>query len=281
MHSDVEFPSNFTTLMVASCFGIESIIRIQLESPNVILDAVDSSYERSALSWASEHGFEGAVELLIKGPKFGFKTALKKVFRPSFFKGATVDKGDIMGRTPLSYASLNGHLSVVRRLVKAGARADLEDKIGGTPISYALCTGRQDVANELTKGAQIPSIDEIRNELLLSAARKGHQPIVKRLLDSGADIEAVDEGEATPLIYALLANNRRLAQFLLERGASMNPDKGEYICVFNNGDEMVDGAVISGPINTRDLEISAKPEAHLTQAHFLAFYGKPNVRVLP
>lgn len=98
---------------------------------------------------------------------------------------------------------MNGHLSIIRMLVKAGARADLKDEIGGIPISYALCTKRQDIVNELMKGAQTPSTDEIRDELLLSAVMNNHETIGIRLLDSGADIEAVGKDNMTPLGIAI------------------------------------------------------------------------------
>lgn len=217
----VKFPNEFTTLMVASYLGIEPIVRLQLQSPYVKLDVVDDILERSALSWASENGFESIVRLLIKGPKFRLRNVLRCGFRPSFFKGAAVDTKDNTMRTPLSYASFNGHLFIVRMLVKAGARADLEDRIGGTPISYALCTGRQDIANELTTRAQEFPIHEIRDGLLLSAVENEHQLIAKRLFDSGADIEAVNKNNEKPLFIAIRDRNSDLAQLLIERGADI------------------------------------------------------------
>ncbi|PNP43620.1 hypothetical protein TGAMA5MH_04592 [Trichoderma gamsii] len=258
MHPGVKFPYNFTTLMVASYLGIKAIVRLQLQLLDVQLDVVDNVFGRSALSWASEHGFEGIVKLLIKGPEVNLRNIFYSGFSPSFFKGATVDTQDKAKRTPLSYASLNGHLSVVRLLVKAGARADLKDEIKATPIAYAVCIGRQDIANELTQGAEIPSIDETRDRLLLSAAKNGNRSIVKRMLDSGADIEAIDEECATPLVHALLFQDWPLAQFLLDRGAAINPEKGDYTCYFNRGSEMPGEDIIGGPVTARDLCVVLK-----------------------
>ncbi|EHK42503.1 uncharacterized protein TrAtP1_002482 [Trichoderma atroviride] len=219
-HPSAAFPSNFTTLMVASYLGIETIVRLQLQSPYVEVNVVDDIFERSALSWASENGFENIVRLLIKGPTFNLRNILKNGFRPSFFK-ATVDTKDMTMRTPLSYASINGHLSVVRILLKAGARADLKDQIGGSPISYALCTGRQDIANEMTTRAQEVSINEIRDGLLVSAVANRHQLIAKRLLDSGADIEAVNRNKEALLLTASRYRDTAFAQLLIERGANI------------------------------------------------------------
>lgn len=260
IHPGVTFPYKFTTLMVASYLGIETIVGLQLRSPDVKLDVVDNIFERSALSFASEHGFEGIVKLLLKGPKVNLRNVLKNGFRPSFFKGATVDTKDKAMRTPLSYAILSGHLSVVRMLLKAGARADAKDEIGGTPISYALCTGQHEIANELTKQAQESSINEIRDELLLSAVENGHQPIVSRLLDNGADIEAVGKHNMTPLVLAVWNEHAALAQLLIDRGASLHANKGGYYCsVRHDRREMVDEAVECGPVKAYILCVGAKP----------------------
>ncbi|UKZ81740.1 hypothetical protein TrVFT333_009512 [Trichoderma virens FT-333] len=169
--TQTDFPRGFTTLMMAAYFGLKALVKCQLMLPSIEIDSVDRTYQRSALSWASENGFDGVVKLMIKGPKF----RLQHLFNLTFPKGANINEIDRNKRSPLFYATWNGHLDIVRRLVQAGARADLEDDIGGTPISYALCTGQQAIANELTKGAQTGS------------------PVIRLLLESVAETEvAVD-----------------------------------------------------------------------------------------
>ncbi|RYP66586.1 hypothetical protein DL769_005993 [Monosporascus sp. CRB-8-3] len=211
------FPRDFTTLMIASYFGLEQFVKHQLGLDDVDVDSRDGTYQRSALSWASENGFDGVVKLLIKGPKIRLIKTIKLPFR----KGAEVDARDRGGRTPLSYAAWNGHLAIVRRLVKKGARADLKDRIGGTPVSYALCTGQQDIVHELVKGAQAGSVDEIRRELLLSAAEKGHEPIVQRLLENGATMEVVDSEGRTPLSRAAENGHEAVVKLLVDKGADV------------------------------------------------------------
>ncbi|RYP17884.1 hypothetical protein DL765_004282 [Monosporascus sp. GIB2] len=211
------FPRDFTTLMIASYFGLEQIVKHQLGLDDVDVDSRDGTYQRSALSWASENGFDDVVKLLIKGPKIRLIKAIKLPFR----KGAEVDAKDRDYRTPLSYAAWNGHLAIVRRLVKNGARADSKDKIGGTPVSYALCTGQQDIVHELVKGAQADSVDETRRELLLAAAEKGHEPIIKRLLENCAAMEVVDSKGRTPLSWAATNGHEAVVKLLVDKGANV------------------------------------------------------------
>ncbi|KAL7796464.1 ankyrin repeat-containing domain protein [Trichoderma afarasin] len=216
------FTSKFTELMIASYFGLEMIVRPKLESEDVKIDAVDGSYHRTALSFASENGFDGVVQLLIKGPNSFGKRFFKKAVLSPFFKGPKVNKIDRHGRTALFYAAWNGHWAVVRRLVKAKARVDMVDEIKGTPISYALCYGHENIAHELMKGAKIHSLDEIRRELFVHAVMLNHEPVVKRLLDSGLDTEVTDEENASVIVLATRWGNTNIVHLLLERGADVN-----------------------------------------------------------
>jgi ankyrin repeat domain-containing protein 50 len=164
----MDFPENFTTLMIASYFGLRAVVKVLLEIDSSGLDSKDNTYGRSALSWAAGNGFDSITKILIRGPKIRLKNMVKLAFR----KGAQVQLVDKYGRTPLSYAAWNGHMAVVKMLLKAGALVDSTDEIGGTPLSYAICNGHRAVVELLMKeGAQIDSEDNISRKLLFSATR--------------------------------------------------------------------------------------------------------------
>ena len=208
------FPRDFTTLMIASYFGLGRVVRLLLKIDGGELNSTDGTYLRSALSWASENGFGDVVKLLIRGATIRFKD----IANLSFSKGAEVEARDRYGRTPLSYAVWKGHMAVVKLLVKAGARVDSEDKIGGTPISYALCSGQKAIASLLLKkGSQVDSEDSISQALLLSAAKKGHDAVVKLLLDIGkADTDSKDESGRTLLSWAAENGHGAVVKLLLD-----------------------------------------------------------------
>lgn len=87
------------------------------------LNSKDSTYGRSALSWAAGNGFDITVKLLIncKGSRVSWNGIVKLPFSR---KGAEVDSVDKYGRTALSYAVLNGHMATARLLLRARARVD-------------------------------------------------------------------------------------------------------------------------------------------------------------
>jgi len=60
------FSESFTTLMIASYFGLEAVVTHLLEIGGINLNSKDGTYRRTALSWAAGNGFDVIVKLLIK-----------------------------------------------------------------------------------------------------------------------------------------------------------------------------------------------------------------------
>ncbi|KAH2670040.1 hypothetical protein KXV51_007008, partial [Aspergillus fumigatus] len=92
------------------------------------------------------------------------------------------------GRTPLSWAAVNGHEGIVKLLLDTG-RVDVDSKDSGgqTPLSWA--------------------------------AENGHEGIVKLLLDTGrVDVDSKDSGGRTPLSWAARRGHKEIVKLLLNTG---------------------------------------------------------------
>lgn len=221
----------FTVITVASFFGLEQIVQLELASGDADVNVRDDIYQRSPLSWAAENGFDNIVKLLLKGPKANLRQAITKPWafgkgaridiKDGYNRGAQVDAKDRYNRTPLSYAAWNGHLQVVRRLMQANASINTLDDLNATPLYYALCTGNMDVISEMSKGVYIGDAHDIRNRLLCSAAKTGQARVVKMLLETGADLETRDANRNTPLLAAILGMHVAVVRLLLDKGANM------------------------------------------------------------
>ena len=227
--TSIDFPKDFTSLMIASYFGLTAVVKHLLKCGSVDLDLKDGTYERSALSWAAGNGFDVVAKLLIKGIHRHVRG-----MRLPFSKGAQVDYVDRRGRTPLMYAAWNGHIAVVRQLLIAGAFINSKDDIGGTALSYAVCSGHNDVLKLLLKkGTEADSEDHTRMALLLSAAEKNDDDVVKLLLETGKiHLEFKDGNGRTPLIRAIEGGSVEVVRLLLAEGVKTNY-KNNIVSRFN------------------------------------------------
>jgi ankyrin repeat protein len=90
--------SGFTsTILVASCFGHEVIVKLLLATGQVNTDSKDL-YGRTPLLWAARNGHEAIVKLLLATGQ------------------VNADSKDKDGKTPLSWAAENGHEAVAKLL---------------------------------------------------------------------------------------------------------------------------------------------------------------------
>ena len=85
-------------------------------------------------------------------------------------------------------ASANGHLEVVRELLKAGAGIHAIEDVA---LRRAASNGHPLVVRELIKAGA--DIHACQDQALRWAARNGHLPVVQELLKAGADIHACQD----------------------------------------------------------------------------------------
>jgi ankyrin repeat protein len=97
-------------------------VRLLLEN-GADIEARDSDYGRTPLSWAAERGSAAVVKLLLK-------------------KGADIEATDNYCRTPLSWAAERGEEAVVKLLLEKGADVKaMDNKYGHPPRSLAAERG--------------------------------------------------------------------------------------------------------------------------------------------
>jgi ankyrin repeat protein len=148
------------------------------------------------------------------------------------FESEVVDVLDGDGRSPLSFAAINGKESVAQLLIEKGANFELRDKCGMAPLSCAAYRGREDVVKVLLRsGAQIDAESGSTTGMtaLAYAAYSGREKVVKLPLEKGAKLDQEDKWGRTPLYLAAENLYAPTLQLLLEKGANTEPrdDSGQ------------------------------------------------------
>jgi hypothetical protein len=103
--------------------------------------------------------------------------------------GMSVDETGGFGFTPLIWGARQGHVSVVRELLKHGANPELRAGVNGwTPLMHAVHKGQEAAAMALVDGgAAVDATDGKGMTALIMAAGYGYSAIVKGLLKRGAN----------------------------------------------------------------------------------------------
>ncbi|GAB6020532.1 hypothetical protein CHUAL_003215 [Chamberlinius hualienensis] len=222
-----------------------------LLSRNVKTDEVDND-GNSPLHMASESGRVHNVELLLKrartdkrsgDDKFlihqglgGINRANRDTYTPlhlaciqghldvvkSLVKyGADMEKPTGLGKnkaTPLMLVCQHGHLEMLKFLVNSGAKLDARDKLKRTAMTYAVMNGHAHIASHLLRmGCDPSTADSSGNSLLHYAVAYGWWFCIKLLLDAGAILNCCNDWMITPLGIAFLKGHIGLAESLLHQ----------------------------------------------------------------
>jgi ankyrin repeat protein len=97
------------------------------------------------------------------------------------------------GATPLNMAAENGHLEVVRCLVRdGGAAVDQANQNGQTPLMIASGQGHLAIVRFLVRkgGADVNRADSRGVTAIMGAAEGGHERVIKYLTRHGANLRA-------------------------------------------------------------------------------------------
>ena len=133
-----------TPLMWTAICGREMVAEWLLKKEDIRADQRSRVDDRTALSWAAEHGHLGVVKLLL-GPEPTNRERIGRIWGASLVVGlvsrryVNPDSSDKYGRTPLSRAAGNGHEEIVELLLNRNVNPNSLDTGGHyrTPLSWA------------------------------------------------------------------------------------------------------------------------------------------------
>ncbi|KAI1194987.1 hypothetical protein F5X97DRAFT_335665 [Nemania serpens] len=164
-----------TSLLIASYFGLDNLVKLILQDKKTRFDTRGPWSRRTALSWASEKGYNLIVQLLLD--------------RLLLNGGARVNASDKTGATALMHASFNGHTTTVQLLLDGGAKVNPSNAIGITALMHASNKGHDAIVKLLLdSGAKIDASDLDGWTPLTHASHKGHNAVVQLLLDRNANL---------------------------------------------------------------------------------------------
>lgn len=137
--------------------------------------------------------------------------------------GAHADvNGFYGGHTALQAAAQNGHVEVIRTLVKAGAEADAEDRDGDRAAHHAAFGDEPAALRALAAAAaDLNARNRRRQTPLHIAVNKGHLGVVRTLLQLGVHPSLQDSEGDTPLHDAISKKRDDMLSLLLEHCADM------------------------------------------------------------
>ncbi len=162
----------------------------------------------------------------------------------------------IRGATALFIAAKNGHLELVRYLVKHKANVNQARTDDGlTALFMAAQNGHLQVVKFLVEhGANVnQACTDDGSTALYIAAQEGHLEVVKFLVEHGANVnQARTDNSVTALYIAAQQGHLQVVKFLVEHGATVN-----QVCTYNGITPL----------------ISAAQNGHLQVVKFLVEHG--------
>jgi serine/threonine-protein phosphatase 6 regulatory ankyrin repeat subunit B len=162
----------------------------------------------TALHWAALGGHEETVAFLLS-------------------KGAPANSKDTDGQTPLMVACLEGHVGVIRGLLRHMGAAALQETDTARCTALHLAVVRSHVGTVvflLAQGAQANSRNLSSRTPLMEASIGGHLGVVRVLVHhmGGQGLEEADAEGCTALHLAAMSNQEETVAFLLAQGAQAN-----------------------------------------------------------
>lgn len=131
--------------------------------------------------------------------------------------GVDINRRDQYGRTPIQLAAMYGHVATARAILAHQANVNVTDQWGKSPLDSAERGGHYKIAVLLLQSGAVPSTKDIHlHALLCAAAAYGYSEVVLKLIRAGAEPQKKDEYGMTPFQIAKQSGHDKTSQILLE-----------------------------------------------------------------
>jgi ankyrin repeat protein len=129
--------------------------------------------------------------------------------------------------TPLMYAACKGNEHTCRALLRRGASLDRTNAAGETPLFMACANNNMGVVRVLVAGAGANTVIDRGRErdgvtALFAACEVDNLEMVDLLISAGAGVDRVKKDGATPLMASCFRGRLATAELLISRGADVN-----------------------------------------------------------
>lgn len=200
------------TALIAACSGgYQSTVKMLLDQPGINVDARNGG----PLRVACYHGRVSIVDMLLD-------------------RGADPNQRDHILKSPIVVAQAQGHMMIVRTLLKSGAKVNLDEMIDplfGSPEQKAAVDGHVDTLQWLqeTRGVDPDETQGFFGDALLLAAVDNQQRILRALLRTRSRVSSTSRAGAVR--HAIVAGNADMIAILQQptRGVEEHTTKSDLL----------------------------------------------------
>jgi ankyrin repeat protein len=151
--------------------------------------------------------------------------------------------------------------TIVAYLLEHGADPNCRSTTGWTPLSWASYQGHLDIVRTLVEhGAKVDPKAHFDKEILLFPSVTGDVELLRCLLNAGAEVNAVDDSALAKGQTALLVVHESTVPVLLEHGADPKATSRQGLTLMHRAATFEDAALIKRIISLCPERLNAKCE---------------------